>query len=385
MSNKTCVVVSVPLEHLKDQEEIIQKVSSIECTDLQLSLREVIFRTPEQLELESEDFEDEERQVSRIFATYSVSTAAWLRLGEDSLLDILAQCTPSGSVRKCEIWLTAPCVIPFFSSKVENLLLQDTEEDLKKFAEFGILIHTNALDSNTVEALHQVACHAIFEAEQAVAERRPDLLLGVDLFAFAEFSSRGSQRFDLLFSDEEERCNKVFEIARTAPWIALIKTVLGDEFCCMVSVVYSRPGSEAQDWHTDGAHIGRSSGWDDSAFEPTPPYAVCVFLALVDLDRTVGFTQFWPGTHRYSGLAGFGHAAPLLGCAVDAIVPAGGCVIYDYRLMHRGMPNTSVSTQRPLIQFLYHKPGYKETKNYGQTRLFDRRVSAGEALPTASA
>jgi hypothetical protein len=27
-------------------------------------------------------------------------------------------------------------------------------------------------------------------------------------------------------------------------------------------------------------------------------YAICVFLALIDMDRELGFTQFWPGSHR---------------------------------------------------------------------------------------
>jgi hypothetical protein len=51
-------------------------------------------------------------------------------------------------------------------------------------------------------------------------------------------------------------------------------------------------------------------------------------------------------------------------------------VVYDYRLMHRGMPNVSEATQRPVLQLLYHVPTYKETKNYGLTRLFDAADSA---------
>lgn len=74
-----------------------------------------------------------------------------------------------------------------------------------------------------------------------------------------------------------------------------------------------------QDWHTDGAHLGRDADWDGKG--GSPPYALCVFVPLIDLDRRVGFTQFWPGTHAYSGLLGFGSVAPLLGSAVDALLP----------------------------------------------------------------
>ena len=54
---------------------------------------------------------------------------------------------------------------------------------------------------------------------------------------------------------------------------------------------------------------------------------------------------------------------------MDAIVPAGSAVLYDYRCMHRGMPNQSADTERPILQFLYHKKSYVERDNYGQTSL----------------
>lgn len=44
-------------------------------------------------------------------------------------------------------------------------------------------------------------------------------------------------------------------------------------------------------------------------------------------------------------------------------------MIYDYRTAHRGMPNASEATLRPLVQLLYHLPSYSETKNYGHERV----------------
>eukprot|EP00798_Chlamydomonas_sp_ICE-L_P020422 gene20422-27207_t len=116
------------------------------------------------------------------------------------------------------------------------------------------------------------------------------------------------------------------------------------------------------DWHSDGPHTGQDANWDGKG--GSPPYVVCVFIPLIDLDPEVGFTQFWPKSHHYSQLIGFGPAACIIGAAVDGVIPAGGCVMYDYRLMHRGMPNRSRATLRPLIQLLYHKPSYKEKRNY---------------------
>lgn len=99
------------------------------------------------------------------------------------------------------------------------------------------------------------------------------------------------------------------------------------------------------------------------------PYALCVFVPLIDLDVRVGYTQFWPGSHVSSGLVGFGAAAELMGCTVDAIVAAGDAVVYDYRLMHRGMAKVG-DRRRPVLQYVYHVPSYRETKNYGTEKLF---------------
>jgi hypothetical protein len=59
-------------------------------------------------------------------------------------------------------------------------------------------------------------------------------------------SSRGSQRFDLLF-EEEEGVECIFDLARNGSWAELVRSVLGvKDLRCQVSVVYSRPGAEAQ-------------------------------------------------------------------------------------------------------------------------------------------
>jgi hypothetical protein len=383
--SKICVVVTaVPLKSVgtvREREEILRSIFTVTSVELELRWLSAIFRNPDQLVFDSDDFDDDDQLEPRIIATCTVSGSAWLRLGDEFLLKIFSSQSNETElkIRKCEVWLTAPCIVPLFEKEAEDLCVQRDDDSLKKIQimrEFGMLIMKCALDPVSVDAVHKAACQRIGRAEHAAAQKRPDLRLGIDLFAFSEFSSRGGQRFDLLFSEDDAESRCVFEAARTGPWVPIIRLLLGDDFQCLASVVYSRPGSEAQDWHTDGAHIGHSEGWDETGFEADPPYALCVFIALVDLDRTVGFTQFWPGTHRYADLAGFGGAAPVLGCAVDGIVPAGGCVVYDYRLMHRGMPNVSEATQRPVLQLLYHVPTYKETKNYGLTRLFDAADSA---------
>ena len=134
--------------------------------------------------------------------------------------------------------------------------------------------------------------------------------------------------------------------------------------------MYSKPGAPAQDWHCDGRHLAGEARADFTGLGASPPYAVCVFCPLIDLDATVGFTQFWAGSHVADGLIGFGAAAEVLRGCVDGIANKGGFVAYDYRTMHRGMGNRSGDTTRPVLQFLYARSNYRETKNYGVRSVF---------------
>jgi ectoine hydroxylase-related dioxygenase (phytanoyl-CoA dioxygenase family) len=181
--------------------------------------------------------------------------------------------------------------------------------------------------------------------------------------------SNHRQRFDLLL----ELPAAVLTTIDSA-WRSGVAEALGcdsDAMRVQVSAVYSRPGAPNQDWHSDGGHLDRDGGWGSGlpgeCLTPARPYALCVFVPLVDLTAATGFTSFWPGSHRHAGLLGFGPAATALGAEVDGMVSAGTALAYDYRLLHRGRANVG-DTQRELVQFLYSRD-YIEAKNYGQTRL----------------
>ena len=83
-------------------------------------------------------------------------------------------------------------------------------------------------------------------------------------------------------------------------------------------------------------------------------------MPLIDLNETTGFTQFFMRSHKTSQLIGFGEAASTLRLSFDGILKAGQNVLYDYRLLHRGMANNTTSTVRPVLLFLYTVPAYKE-------------------------
>ena len=317
-------------------------------------------------------------------------------------------------VEEADVLVSAPCHIPLLRVTAADLAFDArtgealapgrfgsgsearvaTAADLVRAA--GLAVAAEALDARAVERALLAVNRRIAKAERALREMRPSVNVGADVFAFREMGSRGGERFDLLFpkgrdpadrtddadrEDEDEDAAFVRELAMTAPWTrTLVEPLLGSidagsgggaSWRCDVSVVYSRPGAANQDWHCDGRHLAGAARADFDGDGLAPPYAICVFCPLVDLNADVGFTQFWAGSHRGAELIGFGGAAEVLRGTVDGIVQAGGAVAYDYRTMHRGMANVSAGTTRPVLQFLYAESNYRETKNYGAESLFE--------------
>ncbi|GAX76815.1 hypothetical protein CEUSTIGMA_g4261.t1 [Chlamydomonas eustigma] len=424
---RSCVVfgISVPIGYLHKVQvslsELRSRFQSLQALDeLDMRLHELYVRDKKNLQVCDHAYDSNDESLERtskdadvsmedvqgyILASFSFLNKAFHDKGgqDDVLLHLLSsanknndeeQLSMATMLQSCELWLTAPCLIPMRAWSMEDLTcdLHDHSDRYGTMASCaarneclvakgvelmrtaGMVLLPDSLTVHKVQEVGVVAREHIARAEKAVKRKAPDIRLGTDLFAFKEFASRGIQRFDLLLDETlEGTAAMLCEISNTTPWVPVVKALLGCEFHCTASIVYSRPGSETQEWHTDGAHYGRDVGWDDhDPWDAAAPYALCCFIPLIDLDQEVGFTQFWPGTHTRSGLLGFGGAATLLGCAVDAVVQAGSCIMYDYRLMHRGMPNKSVGTERPLLQLLYHKQSYKETKNYGLKSLFSK-------------
>ena len=298
------------------------------------------------------------------------------------------------------------------------------------FRDTGLAASTRTLNPEDLARAVLAANRRVASAEAAAARHHPDVRLGADIFAFVEMGSRGGQRFDLLFPKrgaspqdtdraDEERADAEFtrRLANRAPWVRTLvepprrepsrsrrtrgtprpgrtKPVRHEQFRVRheqfrvrhfrrgrfrlhlrrvvvrrVHRVFSARGAQSGLALRRASPRGSGARIFDGVGE-APPYAVCVFCPLIHLDEEVGHTQFWAGSHRTDGLIGFGSAAEVLRGAVNGIVPAGGFVAYDYRLMHRGMANASREMTRPVLQFLYAKTSYRETKNYGAESLF---------------
>lgn len=281
----------------------------------------------------------------------------------------------------CEIWATAPAPLPLqpLNGYEDVLKYRNNVSSWIDWADgtmqkWGIIVQEKILSSNQLEQLSSIVYDAITQTEKTFKEHRPDIQIGKDSFCFKEIASRNLERFDLRLTDDET-INLVDKyIFQHEDVSLLLQRSLGplSDIDYDISVVYSRPGACTQGWHADGSHQtgANDAGWTEDGWKTQleDPYAICMFLPLIDLNDDVGFTQFWPGSHRSKDFLGFGQVANIIESTFDGKCNAGDGVWYDYRVLHRGMPNKS-NMIRPVLQVIFKKKWYIEKANYGKENV----------------
>lgn len=134
--------------------------------------------------------------------------------------------------------------------------------------------------------------------------------------------------------------------------------------------VVSFPGAKAQPNHQDGPHL---FGAEISALLPS--HALTFALPLVDMNEVQGTTTLLPGSHRWRRA----------GEDVEGIsptIPAGSCMMWDFRLVHSGTANLS-SVQRPMLYCTYSRPWYRDPVNFRGKKMPRVDFDAGflDSLP----
>ena len=281
----------------------------------------------------------------------------------------------------CELWASAPAILPlrpldYGGYKKHLTHNKDDPASSEDWAnstmqEWGMFMQTKLIDRHEIEVLRGCVNQEIANVEELLRLHRPEIKIGKDGISFKEIASRGNERFDLLLEPTSKARDFVEHaiIGRISLFIEhMLDGRMNEDIDFDISVVYSKPGAPNQGWHADGEHQkgATDAGWlvDGWKTQLAKPYALCLFIPLVDLDDATGFTQFWPRSHRNRGLMGFGPVAEIAEAAWDGKCKAGDAIWYDYRLMHRGMGNSS-TLLRPVIQLLFKKKWYTERRNYG--------------------
>ncbi len=203
-----------------------------------------------------------------------------------------------------------------------------------------------ALTPVQVEQAHGAAV----EWYQGVIRTVNQLQLQQELaIGFTQFKLRAEGRYDMQVPELEAMpC-----FGAEAPWLPLVQAILGsDAKRIHLGVMLSLPGSAVQNWHSDGDHLSETV--------LHPPHCLNVFVPLVDMEEILGPTELLPASHLdWAGA----------GPAVKPCPRAGECLLFDYRLKHRGLANRSQKgILRPMVYITYAKPFYSDTANFSKTR-----------------
>ena len=224
--------------------------------------------------------------------------------------------------------------------------------------ELGFCMFPPLVDAEIVERC-RTAARPLLDAMLQRAERFLRMYHGRDwrtsvALQFQELYARTTyeQRFDFVVPCDEA----------TSPWAALlaavdpiVRPVLcrstelfpdGDDSIRVEAVgcVLSLPGAPEQSWHPDS---------------PDEVGLVNVFVPLLDLTESLGPTALGVRSHRHDGGDG---SKPHLAAhnIVRPLIRAGGLLIFDWRLWHRGGANTGTS-ERPVAYITYARRGVEGT------------------------
>ena len=173
---------------------------------------------------------------------------------------------------------------------------------------------------------------------------------------FDVFRERGRGRYDMQPPAFESPDFDFLTDLEKAPWMPVVRKILGEEVVLVHKGAFlSIPGSATQVYHQDGPHLTQKYQREC--------HAINVFIPLVQLNEKNGPTEFCIGTH-YLGYDSF--------CRDMVDVPlnkAGSPIIFDYRLGHRGLGNSS-SESRPLVYLTYTSASneFRDSVNFSKKR-----------------
>ena len=254
--------------------------------------------------------------------------------------------------------------------------LADARQQLE---EDGYLLAEDLCDPAFVAHLLEVSLRRSDQVMSALGTQS----IGIGSAAgFDEVVQRSPGRWDIPISPDEFGVDE-----RAQPWWPLIAAVLGEDAEHSFSgVVYSDPGSPAQYWHIDSPHVSE---------DHLPAHALNVMIALHDTPLSMGPTELAKGSHRLtnhlqnlalvSDELVYQHettAPAQLVAHTEQAVPegfssastAGSCLIFDDRILHRGLGNTS-NSRRSVVYFSYHQAGYSENTHFeAQRSVHDAKI-----------
>lgn len=213
---------------------------------------------------------------------------------------------------------------------------------------------------------------------------------------FREIVMRSPARYEIAVTDDH--CEAILEVIKDRlPFVpellcpanpssndALLLT-WKDVKIVNLSVVVSTPGAPEQAWHADGGHVNLQ--------EHVPCHCLNIFVPLTTVTAESGPTELRPGTHYHTRhLTKFMLAAKARKSLRPPVAPTmepGDCLIFDYRILHRGKANhhhlvaldddqngddvdhIHNNNNRTILVVAVAQPWFKDVVNFPQRSLDD--------------
>eukprot|EP00977_Amphora_coffeiformis_P012464 scaffold3077_cov162-Amphora_coffeaeformis.AAC.23 len=146
------------------------------------------------------------------------------------------------------------------------------------------------------------------------------------------------------------------------------KSTWNDVHITNLSFVVSTPGASMQGWHADGGHV--------SLDEHKPCHCFNVFIPLQDMpSMDWGPTELRPGSQYYTR-----NLAPMLLAAKcrkqlrptqAPLLQLGDILAFDYRILHRGLANTTKDKNRAVLVLTVCEPWFEDLLNFPKKSLYE--------------
>jgi len=192
---------------------------------------------------------------------------------------------------------------------------------------------------------------------------------------FREVVMRSPGRYELSLlhcSDSRPSLEPILKVLDPVIPPLLEEASLEDLQLCHVSLLMATPGAADQSWHADGGHVSLS--------EHLPCHVLNVFIPLLDVPLELGPTELRPGTHYHTrNLAPMMLLAKAKKTLQSPVVPflqKGDVLVFDYRILHRGIANQHTELNRPILVLSFAKKWFVDVCNFPKRSMHEPSSSA---------
>lgn len=212
----------------------------------------------------------------------------------------------------------------------------------EEFNKAGVLVIDNLIPPELIGSLH--SAYRVRYKDYFTETERPDALEVGDRRKMVTVAVEGVFNNPLIYANPLA--------------MPIVETILGEKFILNgFGSLVSLPGAKEQHSHRDYPGLFTHERLN----RMLPPFCLTMVVPLVPIDKSVGVTRVWPGSHRV--------ALKKVNSLEyhDPDLALGSCILFDATLYHSGQANRSIEP-RPILYNVYSKPWFRDDINYAKQK-----------------